>query len=163
MVGVLDERLRKCAGRVITCFGCESQSQSERGLLLGGGEEIRGKQSAGEAHSSASVMSFTRNISKLKLGRKTNHSSGFNGSRSPRLPIEVLFLKLVGDAGFLALSQLSAASGRFASFRVRSARIYTPPSARTFKSSRNRPVEPLRGGFPSKMCEENGAVEPPTP
>ena len=92
VVGVLDERLRKCAGSVITCFGRESQSQSERGLLLGGGEEIRGKQSAGEAHSSASVMSFTRNISKLKLGRKTNHSSGFNGSRLPRLPISRKYL-----------------------------------------------------------------------
>ena len=77
------------------------------GLLLGGREEIRGEASAGEAHSSASVMSFTRNISKLKLGRKTNHSSGFNGSRLPRLPISRKYLKLSGDLanGELAVSR----------------------------------------------------------
>ena len=51
-MGVLDERLRECAGSVITCFGRESQSQSERGILLGGREEIRGEASAGEAHAS---------------------------------------------------------------------------------------------------------------
>ena len=55
-MGVLDERLRKCAGRVIKCFGRESQSQSERGIIVGGREEIRGEASAGEAHSSAGVM-----------------------------------------------------------------------------------------------------------
>ena len=33
VVGVLDERLRECAGSVITCFGRESQSQSERGTI----------------------------------------------------------------------------------------------------------------------------------
>ena len=85
-MGVLDERLRECGGSVITCFGRESQSQSERGILLGGREEIRGEASAGEAHASASVVS--RNISKLKRRRKRqNHFSDFNGSRLPRLPI----------------------------------------------------------------------------
>ena len=39
-MGVLDERLRECAGSVITCFGRESQSQSERGILLGGKKSV---------------------------------------------------------------------------------------------------------------------------
>ena len=53
VVGVLDERLRKCAGRVIKCFGRESQSQSERGIIARRSrEEIRGEESVGEAHAS---------------------------------------------------------------------------------------------------------------